>query len=141
MYVCMYSGRYDKHQNFITSIVDFPLEKQSNYSLTSCFYCAFLKHTNSEVQKLPSQYCIFCLPSIIYYDHKQWPLKHRNTQNASKSTNHKPWPFEHIKVKFCFLRGRLRWLMAAKNANISWLLDIGLCVFLKSTVKCTVHQY
>ena len=31
-------------------------------------------------------------------------------------TNHKPWPFEPVKVKFCFLRGPLRWLTAAKNA-------------------------
>ena len=42
------------------------------------------------------------------YDHKQQTLKHRNTQNGSKSTRHqlcKPWPFKPVKVKFCSLRG------------------------------------
>ena len=31
-----------------------------------------------------------------HYDHKQRTLKHRNTQNGSKSTSHKPWPFEPV---------------------------------------------
>ena len=55
------------------------------------------------------------------YDHKQRTLKHRNTQNGSKSTNHKSqiWLFEPVKVKFCFLGGPLRWLTAAKNALVS----------------------
>ena len=69
------------------------------------------------------------------YDHKQQTLKHRNTQNESKSTNHKLWPFEPIGVNFCFLRGLLRRLMAAKNACVSCLLDFRICVFLKSSVS------
>ena len=64
------------------------------------------------------------------YNPKQWALNHRNTQSGWKSTNHKLWPFEP--VKFCFLRGRLRWLTAAKNANVSWLLNFRICMFLKS---------
>ena len=66
-----------------------------------------------------------------YYSHKQWSLNHRNTQSGSKTTNHKPWPFEP--VKFCFLRGRLKWLMAVKNANVCWLLNFWICMFLKSS--------
>ena len=61
---------------------------------------------------------------------KQWALNHRNTQSGWKSTNHKPWPFEPVKVYF--LRDRLRWLTAAKNANVSWLLNFRICMFLKS---------
>ena len=68
------------------------------------------------------------------YDHKQQTLKHRNTQNGSKSTNHKPWPFEPIKVKFCYLRGLLRWLTAVKNAIVSWLLNFTIWMFVKSAV-------
>ena len=30
-------------------------------------------------------------------------MKHRNTQNGSKSTNHKPWPSELDQVNKCFL--------------------------------------
>ena len=64
------------------------------------------------------------------YNPKQWALNHRNTQSGWKSTNHNLWPFEP--VKFCFLRGRLRWLTAAKNSNVSWLLNFRICMFLKS---------
>ena len=68
------------------------------------------------------------------YDHKQRTLKHRNTQNESKSTNGKShtWPFEPAEVKFCFLRGPLRWLMAAKNVIIN--LNFMIRMLLKSAV-------
>ena len=49
-------------------------------------------------------------------------------------TNHKPWPFEPVKVKFCFLRRPLRWLTAAKNAIVSWLLNFRIHMFVKSAV-------
>ena len=94
------------------------------------------------------------------YDHKQSTLKHRNTQNGSKSTNHRSqtmtfWtcfskvlfpkrsakmipceqrPFNLPTVdKSCLARQVLRWLTAAKNANVSWLLNFRVHVFLKST--------
>ena len=76
-----------------------------------CIYCAFHKHANSKQT-----------------------LKHRNTQNGLKSTNHKPWPFEPVKAKFCFLRGPLRWLTAAKSAIVNWLLNFRIRLFVKSTV-------
>ena len=62
-------------------------------------------------------------------------MKHRNIQNGSKSTNHKPGPFEPVKVKFCFLRGPLRWLTAAKNAIVSWVLNVRIRTFVKSAVN------
>ena len=40
------------------------------------------------------------------------------------------WPFKRI--KFCLLRHRLRWLRATKNANVSWLLNFRIPMFLKS---------
>ena len=69
------------------------------------------------------------------YDHKQRTLTHGNTQNGSKSTNHESWPFEPVEINYCFLRGPLRWLTQAKNANVSWLLNFRICVILKSAVK------
>ena len=70
------------------------------------------------------------------YDHKQQTLKHRNTQNGSKSTNHKSQiiVFWTHWLNFCFLKDPLRWLTTVKNANISWLLNFRMCVFMKSTV-------
>ena len=48
-------------------------------------YCAFHKHANSKVQKMPSQ-LRFSLPSIIIMITSTEPC---NTQNGSKSTNHR----------------------------------------------------
>ena len=62
------------------------------------------------------------------YDHKQRTLKHRNTQNGSKSTNQKPWPFKSIEVNFW---GLLRWSTGAKNGNVSWLLNFTICAYEK----------
>ena len=55
---------------------------------------------------------------------------HKMDQNPP-ITNHKPWPFEPVGVNFCFLRVLLRRLMAAKNAYVSCLLDLRICVFEK----------
>ena len=38
----------------------------------------------------------------------------------------------------CFLRGPLRWLKAAKNANVSWALNFKVRVLLKSAVKAAL---
>ena len=78
------------------------------------------------------------------YDHKQQTLKHRNTQNGSKSTNHKPWPFELVEVNLRFLWAPLKylkWLTAAKNANVSWLLNFRIRVFLKRAVSNTLEHF
>ena len=96
-------------------------------------YCAFQKHTNSKSSKAAFSIAFFVTVNHNY-EYKQQTLKHRKTQNGSKSTNHKPWIFELVKVNFCFLRGPLRWLTVMKNANVSWVLNFRIPVFLKSIV-------
>ena len=103
-------------------------------------YCAFQKHVNSEVQKPPQQVRFFAAVNHNY-DHKQRSLKHRNTQNGSKSTNHKPWPFEPMEVNVRFL-GPLRQLTAGKNANVSWFWKLKIRVLMKKKRVCgqaTLH--
>ena len=98
-------------------------------------YCAFQKHANS-VQEPPSQ-VRFSLPSIIITitRNEPWNTEKHKTDRNPPITNHKPWPFELVKVNVCFLRGPLRWLTAAKNANVSWLLNFRMCVFMNSAVN------
>ena len=98
-------------------------------------YCAFHKHANSKVQKPPSQ-LRFSLPSIIITitSNEPWNTETHKTDRNPPITKHKPWPFEPVKVKFCFLRGPLRWLTAAKNAIVSWLLNFRIHMFVKSAV-------
>ena len=100
-------------------------------------YCAFHKHANCKVHKTPSQ-LRFSLTSIIITitSNEPWNTETHKTDRNPPITNHKPWPFEPVKVKFCFLRGLLRWLMAAKNAIVSWLLNFRIRMFVKSTVTC-----
>ena len=93
----------------------------------------YLLHFSQRCELLSSKaaFTIDLFAAVNYnYNPKQWALNHRNTQSGWKSTNYKPWAFEP--VKFCFLRGRLRWLTAAKNANVSWFLNFRICMFLKS---------
>ena len=117
------------------------------------YYCTFHKHANSKAQKLPSQLC-FSMPSIIITitRNEPWNTETHKMDWNPPITNHKPLPFELVKVKFCFLRGPLRWLMAVKNAIISWLLNFRLkCLQLPYgklpvaagriiTTKCTVYM-
>ena len=100
------------------------------------FYCAFHKHANSKVQKPPSQLCFSLLSIIITItSNKPENTETHKTDRNLPITNHKPWPFEPVKVKFCFLRGPLRWLTAAKNAIVSWLLNFRIRMFMKSAVR------
>ena len=114
-----------------------PTAKDSNLLIIMKYplYCAFHKHANSKVQKPPSQLC-FSLPSIIITitSNEPWNTETHKTDRNPPITNHKPWPFEPVKVKFCFLRGPLRWLTAAKNTIVSWLLNFKIRMFVKSTV-------
>ena len=64
-----------------------------------------------------------------------WHTETRKTDRNPPITNHKPWPFEPDKAKFCFPRGPLRWLTAAKNAIVSWLLNFTIRMFVKSAVR------
>ena len=85
------------------------------------------------------EYCLlgFSLPSIIITItiNEPWNTETHKTDRNPPITNQKPWPFEPVKVKFCFLRGPLRWLTAAKNAIVSWLSNFRIRMFVKSTVK------
>ena len=100
--------------------------------------CAFHKHANSKIQKPPSQ-LRFSLPSniITITSNEPWNTETHKTDRNPPITDHKPWPFEPVKATFCFLRGPLRWLTAAKNANVSWFLNFRVCVFMKSAVSST----
>ena len=84
----------------------------------------FSQTWNSKVQKPPSQLRL-SLPSIIITIisnvNEPWNTETHKTDRNPPITNHKPWPFEPVKVKFCFLRGPLRLLTAAKNALIRQL--------------------
>ena len=99
------------------------------------YYCACHKHANSKVQKPPSQ-LRFSLPSFIITITSNEPgnTETHKTDRNPPVTNHKPWPFEPVKVKFCFLRGPWRWLTAAKNAIVSWFLNLRIRMFVESAV-------
>ena len=72
---------------------------------------------------------------------KGWNTETHKMDRNTPITNHKPWPFEPVKVKFCFLRGPLRWLTAAKNAIVSWLLNFRIRMFVKSAVNALTYLY
>ena len=84
--------------------------------------------TNMRTLKFKSRLhnCVFCC--------RQNTETHKMDRNPP-ITNYKPWPFEPVKVKFCFLRGPLRRLTAAKNAIVSWLLNFTFRMFVKSAVS------
>ena len=73
----------------------------------------------------------FSLPSIIITNPET--QKHKTDRNPP-ITDHKPWPFKPVKVKFCFLRGPLRWSTAAKNTIVSWVSNFRIRMFVKSAV-------
>ena len=77
------------------------------------------------------------LPSIIITitSKQPWNTETHTTDQNPPFTNHKPWPFEPVKVKFFVLTGLLRWLTAAKNAIVSWLLNFRIPMFVKSAVR------
>ena len=82
-----------------------------------CFCCAFHKHANCKLQKLPSQ-LRFSLPSIIITitSKEPWNTETHKTDRNPPITNHKPW------------------LTAAKNPIVSWLLNFRTRMFVKSAV-------
>ena len=69
------------------------------------------------------------------YDHKQRTLKHRNTQNGSGNAANR-------KSQTMTFWTPLRWLTAAKNSIVSWLLNFRIRMFSKSaaTVPRKLHS-
>jgi len=85
--------------------------------------CLIAVFKNMRTLKFKAQLTIGFFTAVNHnYGNSQRTLKPRNKQNGSKSTNHdrKTWPFDPAEVSFCFPRGPLRWLTAAKNVN-RWL--------------------
>ncbi len=80
-------------------------------------YCGFQWNANSEIQN-PTYDCVFRCGNYNYGD-CQRTTANRNKQNGSKSNNHnwQTWPFDLLEENFCFPRGSLRWLTAAKSIN------------------------
>ena len=104
------------------------------------YYCTF---QNTQTLKCKSSYhkCIFsCHQSQLdmITSHEPWNRETHKTDQNPPITKHKPWSFEPVGVNFCFLRGLLRWLTAAKKANISWLLNFRIHVFMKRAVRASV---
>ena len=64
------------------------------------------------------------------YNHKQWayePQKHTKWIEINQSQTMTFWT-----RKVLSLRDQLRWLTVVKNANVSWLLNFRIRMFLKS---------
>ena len=85
--------------------------------------------------------CVFrCRQSYTITSNEPWNTETHKTDRNPLITNHKPWPFEPVKEKVCFLRGPLRWLTAANNAIVSWLLNFTIRMFVKSAVTRVVEE-
>ena len=119
------------------------------YGLRSSFwgYC-FSKHVNSKVEKPPSQLSFLLLTIIIMItSNEPWNTEKHTTNQNPPITDHKPWPFKPVSVKFCFLRGPLRWLTTVKNTIVKAAFELqSLHVFEKRSnqkleqIKCTVNS-
>ena len=95
-------------------------------------HCAFKWSSKAT----PSQLRFLLLSIIITItSNEPWNTETYKTDRIPPIRNHKPWPFEPVEENFCFLRGPLRWLTAAKNANVNWILNFRIHMFLKSAVK------
>ena len=96
------------------------------------FYYAFHKHANSKVQK-PSSQLRFSLPSIIITitSNGRKKKKHKTDRNLP-ITDHKPWL-----SKVLFPKRSVKMIGCSKKhtANVSWFLNFGVRVFLKSAVS------
>ena len=99
--------------------LDSPKKKNAPYFLLRFSQFFFCSHVNSEVQKSPSQ-LRFSLPSVIIAitSNELWNAETHKTDRNPLITDQS----QTAEVKFCFLKGPLRWLTARKNANVSWLL-------------------
>ena len=72
-----------------------------------------------------------CLHNCVFRCRQSLRSQATNLETCTNDKSH-TWPFEPAEVKFCFLRGPLRWLMAAKNVTIN--LNFMIRMFLKSAV-------
>ena len=122
------------------------------YNPTALFNNTWILNCKSELIII-----VFFADAIISTITSNEQQNHKMYKN-SPITNLKPCPLELVEVNFCFLRFLLRWLMATKDANVSWLLNFRVCMFFKRTARtafkeqgipylykklaqCWVHQY
>ena len=76
------------------------------------------------------------------YDHKQRTLKHRNTQNGSKSTNHKSqtMTFWTRLSKVLFPKRSVKMIDGSENAIVRWILNFRIRMFVKSAVNMRTNH-
>ena len=99
-------------------------------------YCCLLRFSQTcELSSSKAAFTIaFFAAANHNYDHKQRTLKHRNTQNGSKSTNHQSqsMTFWTRLSKVLFPKRSAKMIDCSENANTNWLLNFRIRVFLKS---------
>ena len=102
----------------------FFLQSKQSFSITCKFWT------------LNSQLAFFLMSTMIMIkSNESWNTETHKMDRNPTITNHNLWPFELVEVNFCFLRGLLKWLTAAKDANVSWLLNLRVQVFLQSAAN------
>ena len=81
------------------------------------------------------------LPSVIIMltRNEPWNTENHKADWNPPIRNHKSWPFELVEVNF-FWGLLIRWLTAAKNTSVCWLLNLGVRVFLKRAATA-IHNY
>ena len=104
-------------------------------------HTAFFKNTGmlkfkSHLHNCVCRCCQWATVTII--SNEPWNKETHKLDRNPPITNHKPQPFEPIEVNFCFLRGLLRWLTAAKNTNVCGLLNFSIHMVLRRVVKFTI---
>ena len=102
----------------------FFLQSKQSFSITCKFWT------------LNSQLAFFLMSTMIMIkSNESWNTETHKMDRNPTITNHNLWPLELVEVNFCFLRGLLKWLTAAKDANVSWLLNLRVQVFLQSAAN------
>ena len=120
----------------------FEISHSSADTNTFCFYWYLLRFSKTrEFWSSKAAFTITFFAAVSHnYDHKQrsdkpWNAETHKTDRYPPITNHKPWSFKPLEVNFCFLRAPLRWLTAAKNPKVSWLLNFRIRVFMKASKR------
>ena len=102
----------------------FFLQSKQSFSITCKFWT------------LNSQLAFFLMSTMIMIkSNESWNTETHKMDRNPTIANHNLWPLELVEVNFCFLRGLLKWSTAAKDANVSWLLNLRVQVFLQSAAN------
>ena len=104
--------------------------------LNSAFSLRFSKTCALRSSKAALKKAFFVRPSIkiTITSNEPWNKEtHKMDWNPQITSD--SWPFEPVEVNFCFVRGLLRWLTAAKNANVTWLLNFRIGIIFENSSK------